>query len=206
MKRILIIAFFCLVLVDLVALIYLSQKQKDAQERIRESILEDSIKQEVESKKQTRTFITQLEYERQLEDFNQQLERFKLAVEESNQKIEKAAMLLKENDERIEGYIKGAEEKRKQILEEYRQQNEASNKEIKEYSLQLGVSHNQLKNDMVSLENMVNNRLGSYAKELIKYGSELKRYREKIDDLTKSLKKEDDLLDIGDRVSESIQR
>lgn len=213
--RIFIIVFSCLILVNLAGLVYLSQKQKEAREQIKESILEeieerkkieDSIRQEIESKKQTGVFIMQLEYERQLEDFNQHLEGFKSALGESNQKIEKTTMLLKGNDERIEGYIKGVEEKWGQILEEYRRENEASNKEIREFLLQLEVSYKQLKDDMVSLEGLVNNKLRSYEKELIKYSSELKRYREKLEELTKSLKKEDNPLDVDDRVNESIQR
>lgn len=153
MKKLVIAVLIFIGVADAAALYYLAQKQQKAQARLEESIQKDiderwqiaqDVRNQVENKKQARDFIARMDYEKQMEDYNQKLEGYKATLDELNKKsqerissLENAHGQIKDLTKQLEsGFNQKLDDSEKKFSALIKQQGEAS-KELREINKQV---------------------------------------------------------------------
>ncbi len=193
MKKIIVAGLAILGVVDLAALAYLNQRQNEAEKRIEEGIrkdlderrqIEDSIKGQIESKKQAQAFVLQQEYVRQIDDMTQQLQGLAGALEASALRHAESLKKLEDTADRLQEQISYLKQEFGQQLGAYKLQAQESSRKSFAYIKQLEESGIRHQEQLTQLEGAFSRQMQSLASRLTRYTSRLREYQRKVDVLS----------------------
>jgi chromosome segregation ATPase len=183
MKKLFILAGVILVCVNLAGLIYLYRRQEAAELKIAGSVfkeldekqqIEESLKQNLESKKRDREFIVQRDIERQFENLVQQLERYKAQLDAAERKNAEYAKSKEISEQQTRSDVQKLDVELRQRLEEDRLRSQ-------EAYAGLIASLARLEDKLKAVQESLKAELHSQDSQLAKHNSRLREYRQKLD-------------------------
>jgi len=189
MKKLFIAVLIFIGAADAAALYYLVQKQQKAQSRLEESIQKDiderwqiaqDVRKQVETNKQARDFIVRMDYEKQMEEYDQRLEGYKAAFEELNKKSEERINTLEASLDQLSELEKQSENKSGQELDKLRALLEQSNKSNAAALDELKALNKQVKAKLIKIDDFYSRKVESLEKKIALLSEELALVKEKI--------------------------